>query len=89
MESGYVEANGVHTYYEVVGQGDPLFLLHGGFGSNAPWASQVPAFAQHYRVVAPERRAHGHTPDIEGPITYEDMTTDTVSFIETMGLGPV
>jgi pimeloyl-ACP methyl ester carboxylesterase len=89
MESGYVEANGVHTYYEVVGQGDPLLLLHGGFGSNAPWASQVPAFAQHYRVVAPERRAHGHTPDIEGPITYEDMTTDTVSFIETMGLGPV
>jgi pimeloyl-ACP methyl ester carboxylesterase len=36
MESGYVEANGVHTYYEVVGQGDPLLLLHGGFGSNAP-----------------------------------------------------
>jgi pimeloyl-ACP methyl ester carboxylesterase len=89
MESGYVEANGVHTYYEVDGAGDPLLLLHGGLASNAAWGSQVPAFAQHYRVVAPERRAHGHTPDVEGPITYEDMTTDTVSFIETMGLGPV
>lgn len=89
MESGYVEANGVRTYYEVDGAGDPLLLLHGGLATNALWASQVPAFAQHYRVVAPERRGHGHTPDIEGPITYHDMTADTVSFIESMDLGPV
>jgi pimeloyl-ACP methyl ester carboxylesterase len=89
MESGHVEANGVHTYYEVDGAGDPLLLLHGGLTTNASWALQVPVFAQHYRVTAPERRGHGHTPDIEGPITYPDMTTDTVSFIETMGLGAV
>jgi pimeloyl-ACP methyl ester carboxylesterase len=89
MESGYVEANGVRTYYEVDGAGDPLLLLHGGLATNALWGSQIPAFAQHYRVVAPERRGHGHTPDVEGPITYQDMTTDTVRFIESTGLGPV
>jgi len=30
---GYVDAGGVHTYYEVVGHGDPLVLLHGGFAT--------------------------------------------------------
>ncbi len=25
----YVDAGGVHTYYEVVGHGDPVVLLHG------------------------------------------------------------
>ena len=28
---GYVDANGVRTYYEIEGTGEPLLLLHGGF----------------------------------------------------------
>ena len=25
----YVEANGLHVYYEVYGEGEPLLLIHG------------------------------------------------------------
>ena len=28
---GYVDADGVRTYYEIEGTGEPLLLLHGGF----------------------------------------------------------
>jgi pimeloyl-ACP methyl ester carboxylesterase len=35
-------------------------------------------------VFTPERRAHGHTPDLAGPITFELMATDTVAWLEAI-----
>lgn len=84
----YVELPGVKTWYEVEGDGDPLLLLHGGFCTNDTWGPQRPAFAAKYRVFLPERRAHGHTPDVEGPLSYADMAKDTVDFIESVVGGP-
>jgi pimeloyl-ACP methyl ester carboxylesterase len=49
----YVDIGGVNTYYDEQGSGDPLVLLHGGLCTNETWAAQMPAFAEHFRVVAP------------------------------------
>lgn len=84
----YIELPGVKTWYEVDGDGDPLLLLHGGLCTNDTWGPQRPALAAKYRVYLPERRAHGHTPDVEGPLSYQDMTKDTVDFIESVVRGP-
>ena len=78
----YVDIGGVNTYYDEQGSGDPLVLLHGGLCTNETWAAQTPAFAERFRVVAPERRAHGHTADVEGPLTYDAMATDTIGFLD-------
>jgi len=32
-ESGFAEVNDVKIWYQTYGDGDPLILLHGGFGS--------------------------------------------------------
>ena len=61
----YVDANGVHTYYEEHGSGDPLLLLHGGLADASGFALQTPAFAERYRVLVPDRRGHGRTPDVD------------------------
>lgn len=84
----YVDVNGVHTYYEEHGSGDPLLLLHGGLSSADDMGMQTPALAEHYRVILPERRAHGRTADVEGPITYDLMADDTVALMEALGTGP-
>ncbi len=85
----YVDANGVHTYYEEHGSGDPLLLLlHGGLVDGDSFAQQTPVFAEHYRVIVPDRRGHGRTPDVEGPISYELMADDTIAFMEALGTGP-
>ena len=65
-----------------------MVLLHGGLVTNDTWGAQFPAFAERYRVLAPERRAHGHTPDVEGPLTYDDMASDTIGFLETVVKSP-
>jgi pimeloyl-ACP methyl ester carboxylesterase len=84
----YVDANGVLTYYEEHGSGDPLLLLHGGLSSAADMGMQTPALAERYRVILPERRAHGHTADVDGPISYDLMADDTISFMDALGTGP-
>ena len=78
----YVEAGGVQTWYAEYGTGDPLLLLHGGFSDASEFGATTPALAARFRVITPERRGHGHTPDVAGPITYDNMAADTVAFME-------
>jgi pimeloyl-ACP methyl ester carboxylesterase len=80
----YVELPGVKTWYEGEGEGEPLVLLHGGLCTNETWAAQRPEFAAHFRLFLPERRAHGHTPDVDGPLSYDDMARDTVDFLTSV-----
>ncbi|MEW2219428.1 alpha/beta hydrolase [Streptomyces sp. NPDC006990] len=84
----YADLPGIRMWYETEGSGDPLLLLHGGLCTNATWGGQRAELAAHYRLFLPERRAHGHTPDVEGPLSYQDMAEDTVAFLETVVGGP-
>ncbi len=76
----------VNTWYDEVGSGDPLVLLHpGGAGVDArAFGPNLGPLAAHFRVYTPERRAHGRTPDVAGPITYEAMAQDTIAFLEAV-----
>jgi pimeloyl-ACP methyl ester carboxylesterase len=85
---GYVDLRGVRTWYEEEGAGEPLLLLHGGFCTNETWGAQRGDLAARYHLFLPERRAHGHTPDVAGPLSYQDMAEDTVAFVESVVDGP-
>ena len=84
----YVDARGVRTYYDELGTGDPVVLLHGGGGGADSWLGQRPGLAERYRVLIPERRGHGRSPDVDGPVTMEIFAADTAAFIEALELGP-
>ena len=84
----HIDIGGLSTWYDEAGSGDPLVLLHGGLCTNETWGAQLPEFAKRLRVLAPERRGHGHTPDVEGPFSYEAMATDTIGFLEAVVEGP-
>ena len=83
----YIDAGGLRTYYEVTGQGDPLVLLHGGMCTIETFDGLAAELAANHRVFRPERRGHGRTPDVEGPITFSAMTDDTIAFIDAVGIG--
>jgi pimeloyl-ACP methyl ester carboxylesterase len=78
----YVQLRDVRTWYDERGDGEPLVFLHPGGADARALAPNLPAIAEHFRVYAPERRGHGRTPDVEGPITYELMVQDTIGFLE-------
>lgn len=47
-------------------------------------APNLEPLAARFHVFTPERRGHGRTPDVEGPISYELMAQDTIAFLEAV-----
>ena len=69
----YVELSQVKTWYDERGAGEPLVLLHGGVVDTRFFEPNIDALAARFRVFALELRGHGHTPDVEGPYTYDAL----------------
>lgn len=82
----YVQANGLNMYYEEYGSGEPLILLHGGTVTSSMWQSQIPSFAQHFRVIALDSRGHGKTNNPTGEFRYRLLADDVAAFVQAMGI---
>lgn len=67
----------------VQGSGPDLVLLHGGGEGADGLAALQGLLAVGHRVIAPEQRGHGRTPDI-GPFGFDEMATDTIGLLESM-----
>ena len=72
---------------QVVGEGSPLVVLHGLFGSARNWASVARGLSDIRQVHALDLRNHGSSPWSE-QMTYERMAADVALYIETRGLAP-
>jgi pimeloyl-ACP methyl ester carboxylesterase len=89
LRSGYVEANGVHYYYEVHGQGEPLLLLHGGLGSIDMFGPLLPALAEGREVIAVDLHGHGRTRLGDRAIDYVDLGDDLAIVLSALGYDQV
>ena len=87
--AAYAQLDGVKIWYDEHGTGDPLVLMHGGLVDARFFEPNLGALAERFHVYTPERRGHGHTPDVDGPITYQLMADDTIAFLETVVGEPV
>ncbi len=84
---GYASVNGLEMYYENHGAGAPLVLLHGAMGTiETDFGKLLPSLATTRQVVAIEQQAHGHTADIDRPLSYDQMVEDTAALIRQLGL---
>ena len=82
----YADVNGLSLYYEEHGTGEPLVLLHGGFGAAEVMQPIIPALAAGRRVIAVDLQGHGHTGDIDRPLRPEHMADDIAALIAHLGL---
>jgi pimeloyl-ACP methyl ester carboxylesterase len=82
---GYVDVGALELYCERHGDGHPLVLLHGAFGTiESCFAGLLPALARHFEVIAVELQGHGRTRDISRPLTYQDMAADVAALLEVL-----
>ena len=86
QKGDYVRANGLNIYYEMYGVGEPLILLHGGTLTSRMWERHIPAFAQHFHVIALDSRGHGKTDNPTQEFSYRAMADDLAAFIQALGL---
>lgn len=88
--SGHAPINGLKMYYEIHGETRPetvpLVLLHGGISTIATDFGQVlPALAATRQVIGVEQQGHGHTADIDRPLTFEQIADDTAAMLRHLG----
>ncbi|MFC1556053.1 alpha/beta fold hydrolase [candidate division KSB1 bacterium] len=59
LKTGYIELEGSRLYYEEKGSGRPVIMIHGGMLDRRMWDDQFDLFAEKYRVIRYDVRAHG------------------------------
>ncbi|RVW10013.1 alpha/beta fold hydrolase [Prescottella agglutinans] len=84
---GFVETGGASLHYEVSGEGEPLVLLHGNSENLGYFAAQAPGFAQRYRVIALDTRAHGESTRGDGPLDFDRFADDVCVVLDALGVG--
>jgi pimeloyl-ACP methyl ester carboxylesterase len=84
--SGLAPVNGIELAYQTFGEGTPLILLHGGFGSAEMFGPVVDQLAEGRRVIGVDLQSHGRTPAIDRPMRLETMADDIAAFIRYLGL---
>jgi pimeloyl-ACP methyl ester carboxylesterase len=62
VQNGLVNVNGGTLYYETLGKGAPVILIHGGFGDRRMWDDQFTPLAQAFKVIRYDHRGFGKSP---------------------------
>lgn len=68
--------------YKVFGEGPPIIILHGLFGTLDNWQTIAKKLAKNYTVFIVDQRNHGRSPHMDTH-TYDDMSEDLLSFMES------
>ena len=74
-------------FYEVLGQGPPVVLLHPFPAHHAFWLPAAQSLISRYRVVLPDLRGHGESGIGDGPATMDKHTSDLVRLLDDAGVG--
>lgn len=92
-ETGYASVHGLKMYYEIHGThrktggqaGTPLVLIHGGGSTiQSSFGRVLDSFAKTHKVIAVELQAHGHTADIDRPLSFEQDADDVAELLKQL-----
>lgn len=83
----FASINGLRMYYEVHGEGYPLVLIHGGGSTiGTTFSKVIPVLAKTHKIIAVEMQAHGHTKDIDRPMTFEQDADDIAELLKQLNI---
>ncbi|MEO8686334.1 MAG: alpha/beta hydrolase [Devosia sp.] len=74
----------MNIYYEISGEGDPLFVLPGAYMAIPDMGEIIPLLAKTHKVIAMEFQGHGRTNDIDRPITFENLADDVAGVMDAL-----
>lgn len=81
----FVDTNGVTLAYRVVGEGQPLLMLH-GFGLNGQiWGSVAQEFPG-YQLIIPDLPGHGASTNPSGTFLHRDVAVDMFGLLDHLGV---
>lgn len=75
-------------FSRIMGEGQPLLIVHGLFGMSDNWQRLGKQFADFYEVHLIDQRNHGRSPH-SAVFNYDVMAADLVEYIQDRGLSNV
>jgi proline iminopeptidase len=92
LQEGFVDAHGVLIYYQIVGRGQPLMILHGGPGASHDYfLPYLLPLARTNKVIFIDERGSGRSEKLEdvSQYTVENMVEDVEAVRRALNLGKV
>ena len=84
---GSVRSDGCHLYYEEVGQGVPILLIHPAGATASTWGSATEELARIGRVITYDRRGYARSGG-EPVRSVSTHTADAAAMLESLGTPP-
>jgi 2-hydroxymuconate-semialdehyde hydrolase len=85
-----IQTGAFKTNYHDVGEGSPVFMIHGsgpGVTAWANWRLVIPALAKHHRVIAPDMAGFGFTERVDGyEYTMENWVQHAIDLMDALGI---
>lgn len=75
----------MHLHFEKSGQGDPLVMMHGLFGSLENLGAISRLLEPHFTLYRLDLRNHGRSPHADS-MSFDDMAGDLIRFMDEQGL---
>lgn len=72
-------------FHQIYGEGEPLIIMHGLFGTYENWGTQIKGLSEHFQVIAVDMRNHGRS-DHDPVMDYPAMATDIIELMEELNL---
>lgn len=72
-------------FHRILGEGQPLLILHGLFGHSDNWQTHAKKLSEYYKVILIDQRNHGHS-DWSDEFSYDLLAEDLHELITDLGL---
>ena len=92
IHEGFVDARGEMIYYEIIGRGAPLVIVHGGPGASHDYfLPYLLPLARHNELVFIDERGSGRSQKLADPAGYtaENMVEDVEAVRQALSLGKI
>ncbi len=82
----YLTVNDMEMYFETVGEGEPLLLLHGFTGIGSDWDLVFEEPPQGFRCILPDLRGHGRSTNRLPGYSFRQSALDMFALLDSLGI---
>jgi len=79
--------NEVQIYFERLGTGEALLLLHGFSGSGQDWIPSAAEWGPGFELILPDLRGHGRSTVLSKPFRHQDAAADIFALLDHLQIG--
>ena len=88
-EPSFAQSDNAQIAYWVMGEGEPLLLVHGFLGRATSWSNYLDALSKEHQLILVELRGHGFSTNDKDYYSNHDAAGDLVAVIDDIGLKTV